>query len=386
MTSAMRGVVFSGPGRPLTIEDLVLDPPGPGEVGVRMAASGVCHSDLHVIDGQWQRPSDCVLGHEGAAVVESLGPGVAERFPDLAPGVLVVLAWTAPCGACLACRRGEGWQCSRPAGADHRLRPDLVRVHRPDGSPIGTYSGIGTFGSAQVVAAEAAVPIDPRTPPPVAALIGCAVTTGVGAVLETARVRPGESVVVVGLGGVGLSAVMGAVLAGAGLVVALDTSREKVELARSLGAQAGVRVLADDPAGTRAIVQATLERGGLEGEGGADHVFECIGRPETVESAIELTRPGGTTTLVGMTPQGERASFDVYRFVEDGKRLLGANYGSSVPGVAFPRLARLYLDGRLPIDRLITQLIGLEDLDQAFDAMRRGDGARRVVVHDAAAG
>ncbi|MET1232422.1 MAG: zinc-binding dehydrogenase [Candidatus Limnocylindrales bacterium] len=382
MTTSLQGLVFSGSGRPLVIETLQLDPPGPGEVAVRMLASGVCHSDLHVVDGEWERPPDVVLGHEGSALVTDLGPGVAERFPDLAPGTLVVLAWTAPCGTCTPCLRGEAWQCARPVGVGHRLREDLVRVHRGDGSPIGTYSGIGTFGSAQVVAAEAAIPVDARTPPEVAALIGCAVTTGVGAVLETARVRPGESVVVIGLGGVGLSAVMGAVLAGAGFIVALDTAREKVELARSLGAHATVRVLPDDPAGTLALVRSTLERAGHGGEIGADHVLECIGRPSTVELAVDLARPGGTTTLVGMTPQGERASLDVYRFVEDGKRLLGSNYGSSVPAIAFPRLARLHLEGRLPIDRLISERIGLDRVDEAFAAMRRGDGARRVIVHD----
>lgn len=381
----MRGLVFCGPGRPLVIETLRLDAPGPGEVAVRVLASGVCHSDLHVVDGEWSRPPDVVLGHEGSAVVTALGLGVAERFPALVPGALVVLAWTAPCGVCSPCLRGEGWQCARPVGAGHRLHPDLVRVRRDDGSPVGTYSGIGTFGTAQVVAAEAAIPVDPRTPAEVAALIGCAVTTGVGAVLETARVRPGASVVVVGLGGVGLSAVMGAALAGAGLIVALDTSREKVELARSLGAHAAVRVLGDDPAGTLALVGDTLERYGYGSDGGADHVFECIGRPSTVELAIDLARPGGAITLVGMTPQGERAGVDVYRFVEDGKRLLGSNYGSSLPAIAFPRLARYHLEGRLPIDRLITERIGLDGVDEALAAMRRGDGARRVVIHDPAA-
>jgi S-(hydroxymethyl)glutathione dehydrogenase/alcohol dehydrogenase len=364
----MRGAVFQGPGRPLRIETLTLDPPGPGEVAVRMAASGVCHSDLHVVDGEWSRPTDVVLGHEGAAVVETLGDGVAERFPDLRPGALVVLAWTAPCGSCPACARGQAWQCSRPIGAGHRLDPELVRVHRADGSPVGTYSGIGTFGSAQVVAAEAAIPVDPRTPVDVAALIGCAVTTGVGAVLETAGVRAGESVAIVGLGGVGLSALLGAVLAGADPITAIDTNPAKLALATSLGATAVVHAAAGVAAGALAPLEA-------------DHVFECIGLPATVELAIGLTRAGGTTTLVGMTPQGQRAGLDVYRFVEDGRRLLGSNYGSSVPAVAFPRLARLHLEGRLPVDRLISARIGLGDLDDAFDAMRRGDGARRVVIY-----
>src|SRR4029450_6745416 len=166
------------------------------------------------------------------------------------------------------------------------------------------------------------LPVDPRTPPEVAALIGCAVTTGVGAVLETARVRPAESLVVLGLGGVGLSAVMGPVLAGAGPIVALDTAREKVELARSLGAHAAIRVVPDDPAGTLALVPSPLDRAG-HGDGGAVHVLECIGRPTTVELAVDLARPGGTVTLVGMTAQGERAGLDVYRLVEDGKRAFG---------------------------------------------------------------
>jgi S-(hydroxymethyl)glutathione dehydrogenase/alcohol dehydrogenase len=378
MVREFRGAVFRAPGRPLQIESLVLDPPGPGEVAVRMAASGVCHSDLHVVDGEWARPPDVVLGHEGAAVVEALGDGVAERFPGLRPGALVVLAWTAPCGTCPACGRGEAWQCERPVGAGHRLSPDLVRVHRVDGEPVGTYSGIGTFGSAQVVAAEAAIPIDPRTPVEVAALIGCAVTTGVGAVLETAQVGTGQSVVIIGLGGVGLSALLGALLAGATPIVALDTRPEKLILARSLGATGAVRAMPGDAAGTLALVQAALSAAGSEG--GADHVFECIGLPTTVEMAIDLTRPGGTTTLVGMTPQGARAGLDVYRFVEQGRRLLGSNYGSSVPAEAFPRLARLHLEGRLPVERLISERIGLDDLNEAFAAMRRGDGARRVIV------
>ena len=382
MTTTIRGLVFAGAGQPLAVETLTLDAPGPGEVAVRMLASGVCHSDLHVVDGDWARPAPIVLGHEGSALVMALGPGVTERFPELVPGALVVLAWTAPCGTCPPCRRGEAWGCARPVGAGHRLRDDLARVHRDDGAPIGVYCGIGTFGSGQVVAAEAAIPVDPRTPPEVAALIGCAVTTGVGAVLETARVRPGQSVVVVGLGGVGLSAIMGAAHAGAGFIVALDTERQKVELARSLGAQAAVRVLPDDPAGTLALVRATLERAGYGGEVGADHVFECIGQQGTVELAVDLARAGGTVTLVGMPPQGERAGIDVYRFVDEGKTLLGSDYGSSVPAIAFPRLARLHLEGRLPIDRLITERIDLEGVDAAFAAMRAGDGVRRVVIHD----
>jgi S-(hydroxymethyl)glutathione dehydrogenase/alcohol dehydrogenase len=373
---ATRGAVFHGPDRPATVEPLLLDDPRPGELRVRMVASGVCRSDLHVIDGEWARPTDVVLGHEGAAIVEALGPGVPERATDgrldtggLRVGDLVVLAWTAPCGRCIACRRGEAWLCADPRGAGHRLAPDLVRLRRPDGTPIGAYSGIGTFGERQVVAAEAAIPVDPRTPPEIAALVGCAVTTGVGAVINTADVRPGDSVVVIGAGGVGLSAIMAAHMRGADPLLLVDPAEGKRAMAVDVGATHSAT-----PVEARAVVH-DLTRAG------ADHVLDAIGLVETVELAIDLTRPGGTTTLVGMTPMGHRASFDVYRFVEDGKRLLGSNYGSAVPARDFPRICSLYLDGGLPLDLLVTEIITLDDLEAAFDAMRRGDGARRVVVH-----
>jgi S-(hydroxymethyl)glutathione dehydrogenase / alcohol dehydrogenase len=353
------GVVFEEPGRPAGIEELRLDPPERGEVLVRMAAAGVCHSDLHVVDGEWERPAGVVMGHEGAAWVEQLGEGVE----GLQPGDLVVLAWTAACGACEACHRDEPWLCRQPDGSGHRLRLEDQRLHRSSGEPIGAYSGIGTFGERKVVAASAAIKVDPRTPPEIAALIGCAVTTGIGAVRNTARVRAGESVIVIGLGGVGLSAVMGAVAQGARPVTGIDSSPAKLELAVRAGAHR--TLLADEAAQSQ----------------GADHVIECIGLVETVEMAIDLARAGGTITLVGMTPQGQRASFDVYRFVEDGKVLRGSNYGSANPATEFPRIASEYLEGRLPLDLLVTERIGLEQLDDAFAAMRRGDGARRVIMY-----
>ena len=353
-------MVFEAPGQRPRIEELRLNLPHRGEVLVRMAAAGVCHSDLHVEDGEWDRPAGVVLGHEGAARVEGLGAGVA----GLEWGDLVVLAWTAPCGACDACRRDEPWLCATPDGAGHRLEPKDVRLHRAgSGEPIGAYSGIGTFGEHQVVAASAAIKVDPRTPPEIAALIGCAVTTGVGAIRNTAKVKAGESVTVIGLGGVGLSAVIGAVAQGARPITAIDASPAKLDLAVRAGAHRAL--LAEEAA------QAS----------GSDHVLECIGLVETVELAIDLVRPGGTVTLVGMTPQGHRASFDVYRFVEEGKRIIGSNYGSANPATDFPRIATEYLEGKLPLDLLITERIGLEQLESAFDAMRRGDGARRVIVY-----
>jgi S-(hydroxymethyl)glutathione dehydrogenase / alcohol dehydrogenase len=371
----VRGLVHHGPGHPLTVEDLWLDPPGPGEVRVRMVGSGVCHSDLRVVDGEWQRPAGVVLGHEGAGIVEELGPGVAERARGrplesggLRVGDLVVLAWTAPCGSCAACARGEAWLCSEPNGAGHRLDPGSVRLRRGDGSAVGVYSGIGTFCSGQVVAVQAAIAVDPRTPPAVAALIGCAATTGVGAVRHTAGVRAGESVVILGLGGVGLAALMAAVDAGAGTVIAVDVEATKLELARALGATA------------TAVPEALPELVSGRPSGGPDHVFECIGLAETAELALRVVRPGGTVTLVGMTAMGVTAGVDVYRFVEDGKRLLGSNYGSAVPVRDFPRLAADVVAGRLPLQRLISDTIALDGVTSALEAMRRRDGARRVVL------
>ncbi len=365
--------VFLGARAGFQLEELRLDPPGPNEVLVRMAASGVCHSDLHVVDGEWERPAPVAMGHEGAGIVEAVGTGVGDRPGDPRVGDLVVLAWTAPCRSCPACRRGEPHLCADPRGAGHRLAPADVRLRRPDGTPVGVYSGIGTLATHQVVAAEAAIPVDPSLAPEQAALLGCAVTTGVGAVTRTASVAPGETVVVIGLGGVGLAVVMGAVLAGAGAIVAVDRVPAKLDLARAVGATDGI--LARDAAATRDSVLARLP-------GGADHAFEAIGLAATAELALEVVRPGGTVTLVGMTPQGVRAGLDVYEFVERGLRLLGSNYGSADPARTFPELAAGAVAGRLPVGRLVEERIGLADLPRAFEAMRGGQGARRVVVFD----
>lgn len=367
MVTNARGAVFTGAGRPLSIEPFTLDAPGPGEVLVAMVGSGVCHSDLHVVDGEWARPTDVVLGHEGAGVVEAVGEGVTS--PRV--GDLVVLSWTAPCEACRACRRGESWLCSAPRGGGHRLGADQVRARRPDGSPLGVYGGVGTHASHQVVDAAAAIAVDPRTPHDVAALIGCAATTGVGAVRNTARVGAGESTVVIGLGGVGLSALMAAVDAGA-QVIAIDSQPDKLALATELGAAHAL-----EPGQAAEGVRRSTE-------GGADHVIEAIGLVTTSELALACVRPGGTVTLVGMIPQADRIPIDGYRFVEDGIRLLGSNYGSMVPTRDVPAIASDVVSGRLPLGRLVTEHIPLEAIDDALAAMRRREGARRVIVWRAA--
>jgi Zn-dependent alcohol dehydrogenase len=232
---------------------------------------------------------------------------------------------------------------------------------------------VGTHASHQVVDAAAAIRVDPRTPHDVAALIGCAALTGIGAVRNTARVAAGESVAIVGLGGVGLSALLAAVDAGAGPIIAIDAREDKRELAVELGA---THVLAPEDAAAR-VRRLT--------DGGADHVFEAVGLVATSELAIGAARPGGTVTLVGMTPQADRIPLDGYAFVEAGSRLVGSNYGSAVPARDIPRIASDVLTGRLPLERLVTGHIGLRGIDAALEAMRRGDGARRVILFEDAA-
>jgi S-(hydroxymethyl)glutathione dehydrogenase / alcohol dehydrogenase len=254
-----------------------------------------------------------------------------------------------------------------PRTGGHRLAPDQVRAHRPDGRPLGVYHGTGTHATHQVVDASAAIPVDPRTPHDVAALIGCAATTGVGAVRNTAGVGSGDSVVIIGLGGVGLAALMAAVAAGAA-VIAIDSQTDKLELAVDLGA-----------AHALAPAEARMEVARFTG-GGADHALEAIGLVEASELALGCVRPGGTVTLVGMIAQAARIPVDGYRFVEDGIRLLGSNYGSAVPARDFPAIASDVVAGRLPLARVVSEHIGLEGIDEALAAMRRRDGGRRVVM------
>ncbi len=369
--TTIRAAVLDRPGVPVRIESLELDPPGPGEVRVRMAAAGVCHSDLHVRDGEWEREGPIVLGHEGSAVVEALGDGVAGAFPGLRPGVLVALAWLIPCARCRSCLAGRVWSCSNSPSYTHRMPSGHAATHRAGGGDVLTYCAIGTFAERQNVPAAAAIPVPEGTPPEVAALIGCCVTTGVGAATKTAEVQPGSSVVVIGLGGVGLSCVMGAVLAGAGRIVAVDRIAAKLDLARTVGATDGILAGADSDE-TLALIRDLTD-------GGPDTCFEAIGLPGTIETAIACLPTGGTAVLVGMTPFGVRASFEPFPFVDGGRRILGSNYGSADPATDFPRYAALHLAGRLPAERLVTSRIALDGIEEAFGAMRRGEGVRAIV-------
>ena len=368
----IQAAVLDRPGVPSRLEELELAEPRDGEVRIRMLASGVCHSDLHVRDGEWDRPGPIVMGHEGAGTVEAIGPGVDATATGLDVGRLVALAWTTPCGRCRSCVAGRTWECPDSPSYTHRMPDGTSRLRRAaSGDEVLSYCAIGTMASSQVVPVAAAVPMPDGTPPDVAALIGCCVATGVGAVTKTVRVEPGASVAVIGLGGVGLSAVMGAALAGAGRIVAVDRVSAKLDLAREVGATDSILAGDDAAATVRAIRDAT--------GGGPDVCVEAIGLPSTIEIAIGCLPNGGTALLVGMTPFGARASFEVFPFVDGGRRIVGSNYGSAVPSVDFPRYAQLHLDGRLPIDRLITERIALDGLEAAFDRMRRGEGVRSVI-------
>lgn len=367
MTS-IRAAVLRTAGEPAAIERLTIAEPRAGEVRVRILASGVCHSDLHVRDGDWPRPLPIAMGHEGAGVVEAVGPGVR----SLSVGQPVALSWLVPCGTCRSCRAGRVWACVDSPSFRHRMLDGATVLEGADADPVLSYCGIATMAEATVVPEAAAITLPDGVDPAVAALIGCCVTTGVGAVLKTAVVPPGASVAVIGLGGVGLSCVMGAAIAGASRIVAVDRVAAKLDVARSVGATDGLVATGDRAATAAALRDLT--------DGGPDFVFEAIGRVDTVELAIESLPLGGAAVLVGLTPFEARASFGIYPLVDGSRRILGSNYGFADPATDFPHYAALHLAGQLPADRLIDRRIELEDLEGAFDRLRAGDGLRQVVV------
>jgi len=329
----------------------------PHQVRVRMAASGVCHSDLSVQQGKIPYPTPCVLGHEGAGVVEEVGDAVTL----VAPGDHVIISWIPACRDCVWCRADQPFLCERGLG-------DALGA--PYGSVAGdvVFAGLttGTFGETAQVLERALVKIDADVPLDVASLVGCAVTTGVGAVLNTAAVKPGDTVAVVGCGGVGLSVIQGAVVAGASRIIAVDPSAERRGIAESLGATDST----DDVAAVASI------NGGV----GVDHAFEVVGRSTTMRAAYDATRNGGACTIVGVGADDDIAGFNARELSISGKRILGCVYGSADPQRDFPRFLDLYRAGRLPIDRLITSRIGLADVNDAFRAMEAGEGARSVIV------
>jgi S-(hydroxymethyl)glutathione dehydrogenase / alcohol dehydrogenase len=369
MQSKIRAAVLRQLGRPVTVEQLTVADPAAGEVRVRMTAAGLCHSDLYVRDGAWARPTPVVMGHEGAGVVESVGDGVD---PALVGGQ-VVLSWQVPCGTCRACAEARPWACQQSPSFSYLRRDGSAAYTDARGQPIHSYSALATMSEATIVAEAAAVPIPDDVDPGVAALIGCCVSTGVGAVRKTAQVAAGSSVVIIGLGGVGLSCVMGAALAQAGRIVVVDRQSQKLDLALELGATHAVPAGADVDATLRALL-AELPTAG------ADYAFEAAGRAETATLAAEALAPDGLAVMVGMPPMGARASFDVYRLVDGNRRIVGSNYGHTDPAVDFPAYAELHRAGRLPVERLIDRRLDLAEIEDAFDRLRAGTALRQVVV------
>ena len=353
--------------------ELELEPPREGEALVRLHASGVCHSDLNAIDGTVQTPCPAVLGHEGAGVVEAVGPGVS-----LVPGTHVVLSWLPACGECSECRRDLPHLCRSAwaAMATGGLLDGTPRLSR-GGEPVFHYSFLSSFAERAVVPAGCCVPIPADVPFDIAALVGCAVTTGTGAVWRTAGVRPGERVCVFGCGGVGMSAILGAVAVGAAPVVAVDMDDGKLERALALGATDAV-LWTGGP-------EETAERVQSVSGGGVDYSIEATGRTEAGLAAFLSTRPRGAAVLIGIPHAEAVLSLPAQLIPRSERRVLGSLYGSARPERDFPALLDLYMRGRLPLDQLISARLPLEAVERAFDDLRAATALRTVLELDRAA-
>ena len=360
----MKAAVLRETRAPLTIEDIVVAEPAPREVLIRTAAVGVCRSDLHFVDGSFPHALPTVPGHEAAGVVEAVGSDVAH----VRPGDHVITFFTAFCGACEFCTSGRPSLCT---DASTRRAPDATpRIALADGTPLATFLNLSAFAERMLVHENACVAISRDMPLDRAALLGCAVITGAGAVFNDSRVRPGESVAVIGAGGIGLAAINAARIAGAARIVVIDPVEEKRAIAQRLGA---TDALAPDKDTAKAVMALT--------GGGVHYAIEAVGRPETAELAWQILRRGGTATILGMIAPGQSVSIPGPSFLS-GKKLQGSLLGSSRFPIDLPRLVDHYLAGRLDLDTLIAERIALEDINHAFDALRRGDATRSVVVFD----
>ena len=361
----MKAAILNEYQTPLSIEEVQIDPPKGGEVKVRISATGVCHSDYHVMKGEWKFPLPVLLGHEASGVVEEVGPGVV----GIKPGDRAALSFRPWCGRCRLCIIGKSVLCEGYAGDRFKMHDGTARVHR-DGQDIGVLGRMGSFAEYVVMPAEQVVPIEQEIDMESLALIGCAVTTGVGAVLNTAKVEPGSTVAVIGCGGVGLNVVQGAAIAGASKVIAVDLLDNKLDYASSFGATDLVNGSQGD-----AVEQVRDLTGG-----GVDYAFEVIGNYRTVEQAIKMLRQAGTAVIVGMTPQNQTAGFDPLLFVQKEARLLGSWYGSSRPRLDFHRFIEMTLAGKLKVKEMITRRYALDEINEAYDSLGRGEVARSVVT------
>jgi len=357
--------------KPVVVEEISVDPPKRGEVTIKIAACGVCHSDLSATNGTIALPPPLVLGHEGAGEIVELGEGTAIGNAGLAIGDHVVSSFIYMCGKCRFCVSGRPVLCLEQHKALTTPLEGTPRVKDKAGQPLGIFSGCGVMAEYATLSAENVIRIDPKIPLDRAALVGCAVTTGVGAVFNTARVEPGSSVAVFGCGGVGLNVVQGAAIAGAERIIAIDTMQAKLDMAKRFGATDALLAKEGED------VAKALKK--LTG-GGPDYAFECVGVGALAETAYRAIRRGGKAIIVGVARPTDSAAFKPMTMVFEEKTLQGSYFGSCVPRVDFPRMLHLYMGGKLKLDELITQRYRIEEAPQAFADLASGKNARGVIV------
>jgi S-(hydroxymethyl)mycothiol dehydrogenase len=361
MAQEVRGVIAPGRNEPVRIETIVVPDPGPGEAVVQVQACGVCHTDLHYKQGGINDDFPFLLGHEAAGVVEAVGAGVT----DVAPGDFVILNWRAVCGNCRACRRGRPWYCFATHNATQKM------TLASTGQELSPALGIGAFADKTLVAAGQCTKVDPAAAPAVAGLLGCGVMAGIGAAINTGNVGRGDSVAVIGCGGVGDAAIAGSRLAGAEKIIAVDIDDRKLTTAKNIGATHTVNSKDTDP------VEAIRE---LTGGFGADVVIEAVGRPETYKQAFYARDLAGTVVLVGVPTPEMKLELPLLDVFGRGGALKSSWYGDCLPDRDFPMLINLYLQGRLDLEAFVTETIGLDDVEKAFGRMHGGDVLRSVVT------
>ncbi|MDX2933866.1 S-(hydroxymethyl)mycothiol dehydrogenase [Streptomyces ipomoeae] len=361
MAQEVRGVIAPGKNEPVRIETIVVPDPGPGEAVVKVQACGVCHTDLHYKQGGINDDFPFLLGHEAAGVVESVGEGVT----DVAPGDFVILNWRAVCGNCRACRRGRPWYCFATHNATQKM------TLASTGQELSPALGIGAFAEKTLVAAGQCTKVDPAAAPAVAGLLGCGVMAGIGAAINTGNVGRGDSVAVIGCGGVGDAAIAGSRLAGAEKIIAVDIDDRKLTTAKKIGATHTVNSRETDP------VEAIRE---LTGGFGADVVIEAVGRPETYKQAFYARDLAGTVVLVGVPTPEMKLELPLLDVFGRGGALKSSWYGDCLPDRDFPMLINLYLQGRLDLEAFVTETIALDEVEKAFERMHHGDVLRSVVT------
>jgi S-(hydroxymethyl)glutathione dehydrogenase / alcohol dehydrogenase len=361
----MKAAVLYEANTPLMIEELDLEEPREGEVLVRIASAGVCHSDYHVMKGEWNPPLPMVLGHEAAGVVEKVGAGVTLSKP----GDHVILNFRPNCGWCRYCTAGRPVLCNGADSPRWMMFDGSVRLHK-GAQEIYHFARVASFAEYAVVPQSGAVPVRKDMPLDKACLVGCSVMTGVGSVINTAKVTPGSSVVVIGCGGIGLNVIQGAVLAGAGRIIAVDILENKLAYAREFGATDIVDASRGDA--VERVIDMT--------DGGADYAFEAIGNSKTILQAYESTCLGGVTTVVGMAPEDDAVTINALSLPRTEKVLMGSWYGSARPWIDLPKMVDLYMSGKLQIDSLVSRTYPLDEINEAYEALERGEVARSVLL------